>query len=220
VRVVPADRLTVVALVAALAVPARAAAADTGPAPTAVEDAASTEVLDAATDYFTGERAQGAAWGAVGAIAIAGGVVALASDDDLAHGAAYPLLAVGAIQLGAGVVSYVSPPRRLRRARTAIGRDARTYAEGERRRMGKVTFAFDALRVTEVALVAIGAGLAIGGARAERDVLVGIGGGIAFQALAMLALDGVADARAARYVERLSIALGHDSAAVGYAAPF
>ncbi len=212
-------RATAAALVAAtvFAAGSRPAAADaTGEAASGGDTEAA---IAAAATYFAGERAQGAAWSAVGAVAITTGALALARGDDLARGAGYPLLAVGVIQLGAGVVSYLSPPRRSRRIRAALARDPQAIG-GELRRMRRVEFAFDALRVTEVALIAVGAGLVIGGARADRDVLVGIGGGLGFQALAMLALDAAAEDRAARYVERLSIAAGGGVVAVGYAAPF
>jgi hypothetical protein len=174
------------------------------------------EVLHAAEDYFTGETQQGYAWAAVGAVSITLGSLALASDSDVARGTGYPMLAVGAIQLGAGVVSWISPPRRLRRARAAVAVDPEAYRVAERKRMGRVVVGFRALRVAEVAMMVIGAGLAIGGARTDRDLLVGIGGGIAFQGLAMLALDAPAEERAARYVERLSVSIAPGGVAVGW----
>lgn len=177
---------------------------------------ADPEVVLAAEEYFAGETRQGYAWAAVGAVSITLGSLGLASDSDLARGMGYPMLAVGAIQLGAGVVSWISPPRRLRRARAAVAVDAEAYRVAERKRMGRVVVGFRALRVAEVAMMVIGAGLAIGGARTDRDVLVGIGGGIAFQGLAMLALDAPAEGRAERYVERLSVSVAPGGVAVGW----
>jgi hypothetical protein len=175
-------------------------------------DPTDAEVLLAAGEYFDGEYDQAWGWTTTGAMTLAAGGFALAADDELANGAAYPLLAVGAIQLGAGVVSFISPPRRLRAARRAAATDrgATAYGHGEAKRMRRVVGFFTALRVVEVTLLVGGTGLALGGSAADDDLLVGIGGGIAFQALAMLALDSHAEERAHRYLKRLSVALAGD----------
>ena len=174
--------------------------------------------LAASRTYFAGERAQGAAWGAVGAVGIATGAVALARGDDLARGAAYPLLAVGAIQVGAAVFSYIGPPRRLRRAETA--RDPAAWRQAEHARMKRVVVAFTALETAEISLVAVGTGLVLAGKERGSDTMIGIGGGIAFEALAMLALDGAAHARADRYLERLSIGVTGQSARIAWTTTF
>lgn len=189
-------------------------------APVAAEDApAAADVGAAARDYFAGEAAQAHAWTAVGVVAITAGAFGIASDDDTARGAGYPVAIVGAIQLGAGVISYISPPRRARRAARAVAEDPAAYAAAERTRMRTVTRAFTALRIAEVALAVGGAGLAIGAAREDADFYVGLGGGIAFQAVVMLALDASAEHRAARYVERLAIGVTADGGGLvlGYA---
>jgi hypothetical protein len=207
VRGIPAHRVAAAAVAAAIAAPDAARA----------DDAA---VLAASTDYFAGERAQGAAWGVVGAVSVTAGALGLASDDAHARGAAIPMLSFGAIQLGAAAFSYFSPPRRLRKARAAIARDGTGYLRVERARIERIVFWFDVLKVSELALIVGGTGLALGAARAGSDTWVGVGGGLAAQGMLMLALDASAHDRALRYLDKLSIGVVPGGAAASFSTAF
>ena len=176
--------------------------------------------LAASAEYFAGERAQGAAWGAVGVVSVTAGALLLASDDDHARGAAIPMLAFGAIQVGAAGFSFFSPPRRLRKARAAVARDAAAYQRDELKRIERVDFWFGVLEISEIVLIVGGAGLAIGAAAEGSDTWVGVGGGLVFQGTAMLALDASAHARAKRYIEKLRVAPTPGGAAVTFATAF
>ena len=202
-RDVPADRVAALAVaIVLLAAPPAARADELDP------------TVAASRAYFAGERAQGAAWGVTGLSSLAIGAYAYSTGDDTARGFAYPFLAVGAIQLGASVFSYISPPRRLRSYERAFAADPDAARTKEHKRMKRVVFAFDALRVTYISLMVVGSGLVIAGSRSDRDTLVGVGGGLAFQSLAMLALDSAAEDRALRYLSSLSVTVTPTSAAL------
>jgi hypothetical protein len=200
-RDLPADRVVALAAAALVAMAPSAARADE-PDPT----------VAASRAYFAGERAQGVAWGATGVASLAIGAYAYSTDDDIARGLSYPFLAVGAIQLGAAVFSYISPPRRLRSYERAFAANPDEARTKERKRMKRVVVAFDALRVAYISLMVVGSGLVIAGSETERDTLVGVGGGLAFQSLAMLALDAAAEDRALRYLDSLSVTVTPTSA--------
>jgi hypothetical protein len=151
-------------------------------------------------DYFAGELAEGWVFAGAGTAGIAGGALGLTAKDDFYRGAAFPLLAFGAIQLAAGVVLIVRTDRQVME-RDAMNRDA--FLALERPRMEKVRREFGWLFVAEMGLTLAGAGLAAwGGARGDHTI-AGIGTGLAFESALMLAFDGRASARADTYAAAL-----------------
>jgi hypothetical protein len=162
------------------------------------------EAVRPAVEYFRGEFVQGFAWTGVGLASIGGGVVLVTRDDDFARGAGYPMIGVGAIQLIAGVVSFISPPLRAARAASAVreGRGEAVIA-GERKRIRRVNRGFRVLEMTELALL-FGGGATAGIAYVyDRPTLTGVGLGIAVEATAMFVLDWFAHRRAVRYQHAL-----------------
>jgi hypothetical protein len=151
--------------------------------------------------YFEGELAEGWVFAGAGVVGLGGGVAGLLAKDDFYNGAAFPLLAVGAIQLAAGVVLFArtgSQVAALDRSLTERPR-ASSFYDLEVPRMERVRTEFRYLEIAEIALAAVGIGIATyGGAQGDHFVL-GIGAGLVVESSLMLALDQRASARADVY---------------------
>ncbi len=154
--------------------------------------------------YFAGEKREGVAFMAIGAPALAAGAGLLAVNDDLARGAAYPLLSIGLIQLGAGIVVYTRTDRQVAGLLHTLAADPRRLREEELARMTRVNSNFRLLEAIETVLLLSGAAMAAtGGVMGQRSV-EGVGLGLLGQSAAMLVFDGLAARRATRYTEALT----------------
>lgn len=158
----------------------------------------------ASVEYLGGEFLQGFAWSGVGLVSIGTGIVLVTRDDEVAKGASYPVLGVGAIQLGAGIVSFISPPRRAARNAVLIAADHDGFLRDEGKRIRRVNTAFRVLAITELALVVGGVATAVIGHAKDAPTAEGVGIGLASEAAVMYVLDHFAHRRAERYAARLS----------------
>lgn len=158
---------------------------------------------DAMEGYFAGEKRGGVILVGMGAAGVATGAALLTRDSDLARGAGYPALALGAAHLAAGIFVYVASDRRIDKFNGEIDRDPAAFARTERERMGGVRAQFLILEIVEGALIAGGIGAAIYGLSSDEDLVAGIGVGVAAEAAATLVFDIVADRRARHYIDAL-----------------
>ncbi|HZO16349.1 MAG TPA: hypothetical protein VFB62_23910 [Polyangiaceae bacterium] len=149
--------------------------------------------------YFAGELDEAAVFtGLGGGAAFVGGSL-IANGSDMALGASIPLLAVSAIQLGAGIVLLVRTGDQVRDLRAKARKNLAAYRAEELPRMARVNFWFDVYKGIEIGLALLGvAGMAYGQAD-DRPAVFGAGIGLTSQSLAMLSLDLVAEDRADRY---------------------
>ena len=160
--------------------------------------------------YFHGERDEGYAWMAAGDASLVAGGALLAQGSGIARGLSYPLLAVGAIQLVAGLSSLARSDGRLDDLRRRSALDPRAVREGEGKRIERLNFLFKVIRYTEYSLLGLGAVGAAVGAGIREDQLLGAGLGLAEEAALMLTLDHFAEQRAHRYgagLGRLAVAI-------------
>jgi hypothetical protein len=167
-------------------------------------DAQVAPMREAMHEYFDGEAAGSWGFGTAGVVSLTGaGVGLFAADDRLYHGAAYPMAAVGLIQLGAGLVLGLRTHRQVVERDTWLNEG--TFWKHERPRMRRVQLQFALLEVVEIGLAVVGAGIAAYGG-AKRDHLVaGIGLGLAVEAGSMLVMDHAASYRADRYVHAMDL---------------
>lgn len=154
-------------------------------------------------EYFAGEQAEGYAWFALGAPALAVGGALVGRSDDLSRGLSYPLLAFGAIQLLAGLWLLGVTEGRVERYHRAIvaGEPVR---EREQARLRGLDRSFAILKWSEVGLLVAGAATAVAGLATGRDLATGIGIAVAVESAIMLILDGLAARRARRYAAALA----------------
>jgi hypothetical protein len=153
--------------------------------------------------YFAGEKRGGWILVAMGAAGLGSGGVLVTRDSDIARGASYPLLGVGALHVIAGIFVYLSSNRRIDTFEKEISDDSRGFAHREQARIKGVRRQFLILKITEVVLIAGGGAMIAVGERTDRPRLTGVGIGVAIEAAATLVFDIVAARRAARYQQRL-----------------
>jgi hypothetical protein len=164
---------------------------------------ADVEMRLAMHDYFAGEYREGWAFLGVGLAAGGAGATLLALGTDLTIGTAIPVIAIGVIQLAAGIVLLARTGGQVRDLDLELTRDENAYRDAELPRIRRVNTEFDILMIVEIGLTVAGAvtfGVGIG---TETDIATGIGLGTMIQSLAMLVLDLFAGARADDYTEAL-----------------
>lgn len=155
-------------------------------------------------EYFEGEARESWIFGGAGVVSLSAGALGLfAAKDDFYHGAAYPLLVFGAIQLGAGLVLGLRTHGQVEDLDTRLDH-GHAFWEKEAPRMRRVQTQFAVLEIVELALLATGIGLATYGGFAKERFISGVGVGLAVQASAMLALDHLASERADRYAAAIA----------------
>jgi hypothetical protein len=166
-------------------------------APTALEMDASMR------SYFAAEKTEGWLFVGLGSASIGLGAYLLTRSEDLAHGIAYPVMAIGALQaiaVGAYAFGINSTVEHLS---SELAHDPRTYREEELARMTGVTRRFVLYRIVELVVLATGAGFVTAGFVRSNDAFKGVGVGLASQASILLTLDFFADARAHAYRDQI-----------------
>jgi hypothetical protein len=171
--------------------------------------AAADEAIDQPTmqgelhHYFEGEKAEGIPFLSAGLAAFATGGVLFSRRTDFARGAAWPIVIVGVIEAGAGIVVYSRTDAQVARLDAQMASDPAALRRAELARMERVNREFEILKWTELALAAGGVGVTTYGIVKEDDTWKGVGIGLAAQATVMLVLDLFAAARADRYTDAL-----------------
>lgn len=164
--------------------------------------------------YFYGEKWQGPWFMGAGVVSIGAGAALVAQDSDFMRGTAYPLFAVGAIQLIAGAVLFFRSDGQLARLSRGLAHNPAEYRGSEERRIRqvhgselrrirRVNLEFELVTVLESLILMGGVATAAAGASRHNDLLKGVGVGLVIESVAMLALDLVAARRALGYTRTL-----------------
>ena len=154
-------------------------------------------------DYLDGEKTGGYVLVGMGITGIAFGTFLVKAHCPIRRGLSYPLLAVGAMHVAAGVYIGIASDNRIDDFGKEIDRDGQAWTERERERMDGVHTQFTVLKLVEVGLIAGGAGLAYYGYRRGWGRLEGAGIGIAVEAALTLGFDLWASNRADNYRDKL-----------------
>jgi hypothetical protein len=162
-------------------------------------DARADDLSGAMHSYFEGEKQSGFLWGSVGIVAMSTGGYLLTRKTPITRGAAYPLLAVGAIQTILGGALLLGTDARVRKLDDKMAASPAAFRDEELTRMRGVNRTFVILEIVEAVLIVGGTTLAL----ATRDTWRGVGIGLAIQGTTMLALDALAHRRGGQYERAL-----------------
>lgn len=151
--------------------------------------------------YYEGEKA-GSFQFLVPGLASAGvGTALLVADTgEVAKGAAVPMLAFGALEVGAGLFLYLRTDALLARLDQQLTRDPRAFKTEENIHLRRVDDQFTGLLWLEIAIASMGVGMASVGAFAKTPTVQGVGIGLAIEASKLFILDSFADARSKPYL--------------------
>jgi hypothetical protein len=164
---------------------------------------ASALMVEQMEDYLDAERAESRLFVGLGALSLAGGAVALASDRPALQGASLPVMGVGLIQLLVGGSVWWRTEDQKRALRTQIGEAPARYVADETQRMKTVNDNFVIYRWTELSLLGAGAALGATGYALDREFVTGLGLGLAVQSAIMLGLDYFAERRGHAYARQV-----------------
>lgn len=160
-------------------------------------------------DYFAGER-RGGVWlmGAGAPALLLGAGLSVPQDPAsrgwaFAQGLGYSLVALGALDVLAGLTFYRNSRRRVPAFERQLASAPAAYRDGELARMRRVNREMRLLEAIEIPLILAGGAMASIGALQGRDLLAGIGAGLAVETAVLLIYDQLAARRALRYTESL-----------------
>ena len=114
---------------------------------------------------------------------------------------AYPLVAIALIQVGVGASVYARTDRQVAALVEQHRVDAAAFRNDEEARMATVMQNFHIYEAIEIALVVVGAALAV--FMRNRSSLAAIGVGCLIQGAVMLVFDGFAESRGLTYIEAM-----------------
>jgi hypothetical protein len=168
------------------------------------ESAETARVRKELHTYYEGEKSGSLQFALPGLVSLGVGTALLATDpSDMAKGAAVPVLAFGAIELGAGLVLFLRSDALVARLDGELTRGPTGWKAAETDHLRRVRDQFAALMWTEIAVAGIGAGMAAGGAYAKAPTVQGIGIGLAVESSVLFILDSIAAERAKPYLSSL-----------------
>jgi hypothetical protein len=154
--------------------------------------------------YFEGELdAAGAAMSVGGASLIASSFFLLAHDGDFLEGMAYPIAAIGVVEIIVASVLYARTDDQVAGLLATLKTDPEKYRREERERMERVNFGFGIYKWVELGIGLAGVATGIAGTIVDRPLISGIGWGTALQAAFAFIFDWFAEKRAEVYTESL-----------------
>ncbi|MEW5741236.1 MAG: hypothetical protein AB1938_20100 [Myxococcota bacterium] len=177
------------------------------PSPNALAPATSvdTAVMRARmTRYFAGEQRTGLFAGGLGLASVGTGIGLIASGGSARTGVAVPLIAMGALQLAAGVALSIRTPRQVATLDAQLTDNPSQYVAEESARIAKVNSRWWIYRAVEVTAAFSGILVAGAGGVTQSDAALGVGLTLVGEALVMLLIDHFAEARAHDYAEAIS----------------
>lgn len=187
----------------ALCVPGVADAQETGPAAGQAE-MGQAEIVRRLEVYFAEEKAESLFFMGIGLVALIGGGVMLSRKRRFLKGAAWPILAVGLIQVGVGSAVYFRTDAQVAALEAQIESDPGAFVHEETARMTTVAYWFDVYKIIEIGLLVAAAAAFVVGRLRDRELARGVGLGLAVQSGLMLMLDFFAEARADVYIEAIT----------------
>lgn len=166
-------------------------------------DAGQAEIGRRLEAYFTEEKSESLFFMGIGLVALIGGGVMLSRKRRLLKGAAWPILAVGLIQVGVGSAVYFRTDAQVAALEAQIEADPGAFVHEETARMKTVAYWFDIYKIIEIGLLVAAAAAFVVGRLRDREIARGVGIGLAVQSGLMLVLDFFAEARADVYIEAI-----------------
>jgi hypothetical protein len=152
--------------------------------------------------YFSAERQAGVVAVLLGALSLAAALYLWSARSPFGA-ATWPLILIGAVELGLGGALIVRTPAQVRRLDAAFASSPQAAAGEESRRMARVNRAFRVIMAGELALITLGASLTFF-LRMRNEMWSGIGMGLLLQASVLLVFDVIAERRAHAYSQWLS----------------
>jgi hypothetical protein len=124
----------------------------------------------------------------------------VAQGSEGARGAGWALLGFGVLEAAAGLYFGLSAPGKEAARDAALTADRAAFLSGERARVARITGRFQPLLLAVEAAVTVGGGVTAGvGALEKKELLVGLGLGLAVQGLVLFLLDRAVLDRAQAY---------------------
>jgi len=154
--------------------------------------------------YFAGEKAGGIWLMGVGAPAIAVGTGLLFHQGEFYRGLAYPVLAIGVMEVLGGLAFYLNSNRRVPRFNQQLRKNPTEFRSGELTRMHRVNRELSFLTAVELTLMVAGGTMTGVGALRGLDTLAGVGTGLLLQSTVLFIYDQLAARRALRYTDGLT----------------
>jgi hypothetical protein len=187
-----------------------APAGDAKAAP-AAESVAAAPALDVAQlrqemhRFYNGERLGGVALMSIGAPALAAGVGLMFHPGEFERGLGYPVLAVGAVELLAGLVFHVSALRRVPRFDQQLSSRPAEFHAQELRHLRTINHRdMGLMEALEITLIMGSGTLTALGAMRNDGTMAGVGTGLLAQTLVLFVYDQLLARRAARYLDALT----------------
>lgn len=154
--------------------------------------------------YFSGESAEGWAFGGLGLVSLGSATGLVLGGSDLTRGMSVPLFAVGIIQLGLAIGLFLRTPGQVAGFDAQLTTNPAEYKTGETTRMERVMRGFAVYKAAEVGLFFGGVALSGAGGISKSDFALGAGITLAAEALVMLILDFYAEGRGRVYQAAIS----------------
>ena len=157
--------------------------------------------------WCDGERLSIIPFASTGAATVIAGAAMLGgSDSAAAHGAAWPLLTVGALEILAGIVFAARAGPHQVTLDHLLAEDPKEFAKVERAHLHRIRDRFQPfLLIAEAAVTVVGGVTAGVGGYRHLDTVTGIGIGVAIQGLALFLLDWAVLDRARAYTSALDL---------------
>lgn len=147
--------------------------------------------------YFLAERAESVVFIAIGLMAVVISLVLITSESAY-RGMAYPLVAIGVIQIVVGSTVFFRTPRQLSQLTRQLGESPSAFKTEESGRMTKVMASFRLYKAIEIMLLA--SGLVMAAAFPAQATLRAAAVGMMLQSAIMLLLDLYAERRGHGYL--------------------
>jgi hypothetical protein len=178
----------------------------------------------AVRQYFEGERAGGFGFLGAGLIHLGAASYLFTRDETVPHSASYPLFVTGAAQLLVGILVTPAASGKIRDSEARINAGPAAFQREELERMQGVADRFVWAQGLELTAFAVGTGLALYGELNDREVVSGVGLGLAVSSALVLVLDFLAAQRSESYIRALQtdfeLRVSGDGAISGYRGTF
>jgi hypothetical protein len=161
------------------------------------------EVEDDLRGYYEGERVSAYVIGGLGAAAAASGAYLVTREGDFPRALGWSWVAMGGLELVGAVAYMFQVGAEIDRYGAALAQDPAGYRAEESDHIRGTSSRFVVYRAVELSLVVAGAGAAVYGLAANRDLWRGTGVGVLSLSLPLAVIDTFNNARASRYLDEV-----------------
>jgi hypothetical protein len=165
--------------------------------------AANADMREDVGGYYNGERNSAFIATGLGAAAVGSGAYLLTRKTDMASGAGWPLVALGALEIIGGVSYAIDVTGKKAHYLDLYDRDPSAFQREEADHIHGTTSRFFIYRLVELGLVVGGAAAATYGFASGRDTWKGVGFALVAVGLPLLIMDTINNNRALRYEEKV-----------------